>query len=367
MQEVESLMSSQSYITHIGTAIPPHRFTQQYCVDYFSQHGNLSSEDLNKLRRVYRGTAINERHFVIDFYQNPQQYQENFSLSDRMKLFELHAAPLALQAIRNSDIAPSTLESVTHLIIVSCTGMYAPGMDIEIIKAFHLPTHVARTYIHFMGCMAAVNALKTADAICRSHDNARILIVSVELCSLHFQLNHVDDQLIANALFADGAACVLVQNKPLSAKNLRLEKFYSNIIPDSADHMAWSIRDEGFLIKLSAFIPVLLSRGIQELVQPMMDAYGTEDLSHIDHFAIHPGGPKILEKIEKVLGIASAQNANAHEILKNYGNMSSVTLLFILKNLLHTVSEESHNKKVLSMAFGPGLSLESALLQIVFG
>lgn len=354
---------AKSYLTHMGTAIPEYAFNQSELLDIFLNHGHLAHKEQEKLKKIYNASMIDKRHFVINFKDDIEHYVSlSFPISKRMLWFEQYASALGIKAIKNSKLTPQELQTVTHLITVSCTGMYAPGIDIEIIKACNIPSTIARTCIYFMGCAAMINAFKTADAICKSNENAKVLIISVELCSLHFQAQNKDDDMIANALFSDGAACALIQAKPVPGKNLRLENFYSNIISNSTSHMAWSIRDEGFMITLSAFIPQLLSLGLQHLIAPIMEFYKIK-LEDIDYFAIHPGGPKILQRIEDILNLAAEKNAVAYHILRNYGNMSSATILFILQRLLLTVPENK-NGNILSMAFGPGLVVESALLEI---
>ncbi len=354
----------KSYLTHLGTAVPQHQFRQDELLSYFLRYSQLSTSMQEKLTKIYQASAIDTRHFVLNFRDEIDHYLAlSFSISQRMQWYEQYATDLGIKAIKNSGITDETLQSITHLITVSCTGMYTPGIDVEIIRACHIPTTVARICIYFMGCAAMVNALKTADAICRSEPNAKVLIVSIELCSIHFQAYSQDDQMIANALFADAAACVLVQSNPDALKKITLENFYSNLIEGSEKHMAWSIRNEGFKITLSAFIPNLLSSGINQLIAPMMQFYGL-DLAQIDKFAIHPGGPKILQRIEDLLNIVHEKNSAAHEILKNYGNMSSTTIIFILKRLLETIKHDPQDCNILGMAFGPGLTIESLLLKV---
>jgi alpha-pyrone synthase len=358
------MSTKKSYLTHIGTAVPQYEISQRTLIDGFSQYAGLPVQSQKLIEKIYLGTQIDKRHSVLDFNQDLSQYlsaSSYFSISQRMQWFEQYASALGILAVKNSGISADTLQSVTHLITVSCTGMYAPGIDVDIIKACHIPSTVARTCIYFMGCAAMINALKAADAIVRSQE-ARVLIVSVELCTLHFQAHGNDDQMVANALFGDGAACVLVQSKPVVGRKICLENFYSDLLTDTRDHMAWSIRNDGFLISLSAFVPALLASGVKELIVPLMDFYGV-DLSEVDYFAIHPGGPKILHKIEEALCLPIEKNLAAHEILKNYGNMSSVTLLFIIQRILQGL-EVDKAQTILGMAFGPGLSVESVLLKV---
>ncbi|MEM6265333.1 MAG: type III polyketide synthase [Bacteroidota bacterium] len=363
---------NQAYITHIGLANPPHEITQDRSVDFMSRALGGGEALRRKLRVLYRSTAIDKRHSVLEDYIRDQQrdfYPENDQLepfpvtSDRMEVYRREGIKLAKMAIA-SGIPQEVLPQVTHLITVSCTGMYAPGLDIDLVEQVPLATHVQRTCVNFMGCYAAFNALKIADTICRAEPAAKVLIVDVELCTLHFQKKDTPDHLIANALFADGAAAVLVQANPIKeGNNLALEGFFSDLVPAGRDEMAWHITETGFEMKLSAYVPEMLQQGIGKLVSRLLETYNLT-LDQIDRFAIHPGGRRILEVIEKVLGITREDNAPAYEVLRQYGNMSSVTVLFVLEHLRRQLTVGDQGKRILSMAFGPGLTLESAVLRV---
>ncbi|MEL6944146.1 MAG: type III polyketide synthase, partial [Bacteroidota bacterium] len=247
----------------------------------------------------------------------------------------------------------------------SCTGMYAPGIDIELIQALDLPTHTKRTAINFMGCYAAFNAIKTAHQIVESDSNAQVLIVAVELCSLHFQKKKDDDTLLANALFGDGAGALLISGKANEETlNLRLDNFYCDLAIQGKQEMAWSINDFGFEMRLTSMVPEFIRSGIKELTDRLLSNIDLS-VSDIDYFAIHPGGKKILRVIEEELQIERGKNRFAHEVLRNYGNMSSPTIIFVLKQLMQTLNQQDQDKKILSFAFGPGLTLESMLLSVV--
>ena len=243
--------------------------------------------------------------------------------------------------------------------------MYAPGLDIELVQALGLRPDVRRTCVNFMGCYAAVNAVKLADAFCRADAAARVLIVSVELCTLHFQKSPEEDHLISNALFGDGAAACLVQAAPLpnEAPSLALTAFHCGLEPDGHDDMAWHINDFGFEMTLSSYVPKLIQRGIRHLTDGLLDSLPVQ-LAGIRHFAIHPGGRKILETIETELGLTREDNRHAYRVLRDYGNMSSATVLFVLRDVLAAATPADHGAPVLSFAFGPGLTMEAMLLQL---
>ncbi|MDJ1485660.1 type III polyketide synthase [Cytophagaceae bacterium YF14B1] len=364
----------KSHITAIGTAVPPYQITQSQVADFMSNALEIDPEESRRLRALYRATGIHTRHTVLsdythtsgdfEFYGNNPGMEPFPSIDQRMELYRKNATPLCIQAIENcfEQMPGFAKERVTHLITVSCTGMYAPGVDIEIVEQVGLPTNVQRTAINFMGCYAAFPALKAADHICRANPNAVVLIVCVELCSIHFQKHNTDDHLLANALFADGAAAVLVQSTPTPG-SLYIESFHGDLISVGKKDMAWHISNFGFEMTLSAYVPDLIEQGIQVLTENLFRNL-TVSLEDISLFAIHPGGKRILEVIEKQLALSPEDNYHAYEILRNYGNMSSPTVLFVLQSIQKTLETSDKGKRILSFAFGPGLTLESMLLQV---
>jgi len=250
-------------------------------------------------------------------------------------------------------------KEITHLVVVSCTGLYAPGLDIDLIKALGLRPDIQRTCINFMGCYAAFNALKLANSFCGNQADAKVLIICTELCSLHFQNANTQDNLLANALFGDGSASLIVEGKPGKGLNLKPEIFHCDLLTDGEEHMAWTVGDLGFEMRLSSYVPDIIRGGIRALTAKLLNGID------VNYFAIHPGGKRILEVIEKELGISHNQNAHAYNVLKNYGNMSSATVIFVLEELCKNLNGVDHNKKILSFAFGPGLTMESMLLSVV--
>lgn len=361
-------------ITSIGTAVPPFRQSQTAAVELVSRFLNLEPSDKKLLRILYRFTGIEYRNTVLsDIEKTPGDYeffpndpQDDFpSTAARMKLYRDNALKLSLQAIEDclKQLPTFDRNTITHLITVSCTGMYAPGLDIELVQQLNLPTTVKRTAINFMGCYGAFNALKVAEAICQADRQANVLVVCVELCTIHLQKKTAMDNLTSNALFADGASCALVQGSPNTAKQLRLTHFHSDLLPQSNQEMAWHITDSGFDMLLSTYVPQIIGEGIQTFLEKLLEQ---ADLTNdqIDYFAIHPGAQKILQACEKALNIPPEKNKYAYSVLRNHGNMSSATILFVLRLIWDDLtSTDHHDKTILSCAFGPGLTLESMLLQ----
>jgi prepilin-type processing-associated H-X9-DG protein len=214
-----------------------------------------------------------------------------------------------------------------------------------------------------MGCYAAFNALKLADLFCSGEQNAKVLMVCTELCTIHFQKENTENNMLANALFADGSAALLVEAQPRKGINLKPIAFHCDLATEGEQDMAWTVGDWGFEMKLTSYVPEVIRNGIKKLSQSLLEQIA-QNLSDVSYFAIHPGGKKILEVIEQELGISKESNRYAYEILKHFGNMSSPTVLFVINEICKTLSAKDQNKNILSFAFGPGLTLESMLLQI---
>ena len=363
-----------SYITAIGTATPPHKFNQSAIADFMVRAMQLKGDDERKLNALFRATGIESRYSVLDDYGKPEDFNfysnthnlEPFpSTKKRLDFFRTHALALSLNAISTclSKVADLRLDSITHLIVVSCTGMYAPGLDIDLVKSLKLNSNIHRTCINFMGCYASFNAIKLADTFCKAESNAKVLVVCTELCTLHFQKENTENNMLANALFADGSAALLIESQPQRGLNLLPESFYCDLAFNGEHDMAWSIGDLGFEMLLSSYVPDMIRKGIGKLTSSLLASI-SQKFSDISFFAIHPGGKKILEAIEQELGLSKAQNYFAYDVLKKFGNMSSPTVLFVLNELIQSLDAANDGKRILSFAFGPGLTLESMILKI---
>lgn len=363
-----------SYLTAIGIANPQHRISQSTIADFMRKAMKLGQNDSRLLQTIFRSSGIDFRHSVLPdygketdftFYSNSQDFEPFPTTEKRLSVFRDNVLDLSSQAIDNMLVTiPSfDIQTISHLIVVCCTGMYAPGLDIDLVKRYNLSTSVHRTGINFMGCYAAFNAIKVADAFCHQDQKAKVLIVCTELCSLHFQKKPTEDNLLANALFADGSAAILVESQTRQVRRLKPIGFHSELVPRSDQDMAWTIGDLGFEMKLSTYVPSIIKEGIAELTQTLLKKISI-DLSDISFFAIHPGGKRILENIEKELDIPREKNQAAHFVLRNYGNMSSPTILFVLHEIQKGLVRENKDEYILSFAFGPGLTLESMVLQI---
>jgi predicted naringenin-chalcone synthase len=365
-----------SCISAIGIANPVNRFNQSRIYQFMANASGLDATNRARLKSIYDHSGIEHRYSVIsDFgtdnldeftYFAPSVNLEPFiSTQQRMQLYQREAVNVAENAARNclADLPTATLSLITHLITVSCTGMYAPGLDIDLVERLGLKTSTERTCINFMGCYGAINALKTADYICRASSQAKVLIVSVELCTLHFQKENTLDNWVANSLFSDGAAAVLIEHSlQTSTSNISLElkHFYTELLPEASKEMGWYIGNTGFEMKLTSRVTRQIKKNISAVTHRLMESADMA-FNQIDAFAIHPGGRKILEAVEEALELPEESNDLAYQVLREYGNMSSATILFVLKKLLdRTVKRDQH---ILSFAFGPGLTMEGMVLK----
>lgn len=359
-----------SFITSFATANPLHHFKQEDIASFLTQAMELNEEETRKLSILSRASGIEKRFSMLEdygrkeaftFYNNTPGLFPFPSTRKRNDAYQLYA-PLLSTAAATKALEQRNLEAknITHLITVSCTGSYAPGLDIDLVDSLQLPLNVQRTNIHFMGCYAAFNALKAADAFCKIGADVKVLIVCTELCTLHFQKEKTEDNLLANILFADGSAAVLVEASTTATKFLSITSYFSQLARQGNKDMAWSIGDFGFEMKLSNYVPDVIRSGIKQITTALLSTHNLS-LSDIQHFAIHPGGKKILDAIEQELGLTKEQNKYAYFVLKNYGNMSSPTVLFVLKELFYQLDKHNSDERIVSFAFGPGLTLESMI------
>ncbi len=355
-----------SKIVSIATAVPQFKHEQNDIMSFMQKVYALPEAEHRKLRFLYRQSGIESRYSVIADYSKPlpewkfYPQTENLepfpSLEQRMTWYNRYAAPLSVDAIRKC-LDHRTSNEITHLITVSCTGMSAPGLDLHVIELMDLPRNIQRTSVNFMGCYAAIHAMKMGDAICSADKDAKVLIVCTELCTLHFQREPSFDNFASSLLFADGAAAILMVADETAGPGVKLGKFYSEIIPKGKKDMSWELSSTGFLMTLSGYVPDIIEEDINGMVERALDKNGL-DQSDITDWCIHPGGKRILEAVEHSLEINSTALAPSYNVLKQYGNMSSPTILFVLKEILQKISFEQEHK-IMGIAFGPGLTLET--------
>lgn len=362
-----------AYIHNISTVVPERSYEQAFLRDRMKEY--ISDKEITKriIHRIYSKSGINKRHTVIpDFNTNGDPrffFQKDGSLrapstGARNELYIQKAKELFVETARRTIAENPSVsrDAITHVITVSCTGFFAPEPAFEIIQKLGLPTSTQRFHLGFMGCFAAFPAMKMAKSFCNSHPNANVLIVCLELCSIHLQPSEATDNLISASVFADGAAGVIIsKEKPQSTNSFKLTQFATAIAQESEKDMAWTIGDTGFDMVLSTYVPDIIKANLKESITPLLTDYQLT-IDDINHWALHPGGRAILDKVQNSFNLSGEQLSPSRKVLADYGNMSSATILFVLQELLNRPSTKE-TESVLAMAFGPGLTIESGLLQ----
>jgi len=356
-------------IRGVGLAVPPHIMTQEAGAELASEVICRTEQQQRVLTALYRKSGVSKRHTVLphtiarnwlpdspsgDPKDRPQTLGP--TTAERVQYYAEHAPPLAQQAARLA-LADSCVQAsqITHVVTVSCTGFDAPGVDTALIAGLDLAPTTQRLQIGFMGCHGAINGLRAAQAIAAANREARVLLVAVELCSLHYRFNWEPQRLVANALFADGAAALVGGGKPRDSC-WAVAATGSCLIPESQHAMTWRIGDHGFEMTLDASVPELIQRHLRPWLVKWLGEHGL-NLGSIGSWAIHPGGPRILAAIEESLELPKDATAVSREVLSQFGNMSSPTVLFILDRLRRANAP----RPCVALGFGPGLFAEAAL------
>jgi predicted naringenin-chalcone synthase len=364
-------------ILGLGTATPPTVIDQGEALRVARSLCCRTEEQATWLPTMYGNTGIATRHLAFSpalvrdvlegtrhsgsvFLPTGEPDDRGPTTAERMRHYAELAPPLAVRASRDA-LTRSGLPArdITHLVTVSCTGFFAPGVDRALITALGLSPTVERTHVGYMGCHGALNGLRVARAYTAADPGARVLLCAVELCSLHYHYGWDPQKVIANALFADGAAAV-VGSSPASAPPgaWRAAAGGSCLVPDSAGAMTWTVSDHGFEMSLSKHVPGLIARHLRPWLERWLADHDIA-LSAVGSWAVHPGGPRILDAVEEGLGLPRPATAASRQVFAEYGNMSSPTVLFILDRLRATGAP----RPCVALAFGPGLTAEAALFR----
>jgi len=350
-----------AYLNRIGTAVPEHDVH-----DAFVSFAEIMLVDL-RLRALFRRMAsradIAHRYSFLDTQIDPNRFSahdahEFYRLGDfpntarRMKLFEQCAPELMRKALDRLLLSEEERSGITHVLVTCCTGLYAPGLDFEIVDHLGLSTGVERTMVGFMGCYAAINALKLARHIVRSDPKAGVLMLNLELCTLHLQETQELEQVLSFLVFADGAAASLITARE---QGFALDSFKAVMVPNTRELITWKIRGLGFDMLLSGQVPGELGRALH-------DGELMAERDGIDLWAVHPGGRSVLDAVEKGLELPTDALAASREVLSCFGNMSSATVMFVLQRMMQVALP---GQRGCAMAFGPGLTAETMRFHVV--
>ncbi len=354
---------TDAYINRIATGVPPHDMHEEF-VRYAQSLFETDRKRSGLLGRMIDRLGVEHRYSCLapapDWEVGPALDADAFYIrgrfpdtAARMRLFEARAPELAASTIERLKLG-SERDKVTHFLITCCTGFSAPGLDHEVMERCRLPASVERTMIGFMGCHAAINALKLARHIVRSEPTARVLILNLELCTLHFKETTDLAQVLYFLLFGDGCAACLVTREPCG---FAIDSFRAVLVPGTRDLITWHIRDSGFDMELSGQVPSTIHHALRARADEILDA---KPVSSVDLWAIHPGGSTILDAVENAFELAPSALFSSRNILRRYGNMSSGSVMFVLETMLRSGRKQARG---CAMAFGPGLTAETMLFR----
>jgi alpha-pyrone synthase len=349
------LRETTAYLNRIATAAPDHDVHDAFVI--FAEQMLANPRLRTVFRRMVSRADIAHRYSFLDAQKSPGQFSSSDAhafyrsgsfpdTARRMELFEQNAPVLMRKAVDRLMLNDKERSGITHVLVTCCTGLYAPGLDFEIVDHLGLETGVERTMVGFMGCYAAINALKLARHIVRSDPKAGVLMVNLELCTLHFQETQELEQVLSFLVFADGAAASLITS---SEQGLALDSFKAVMVPGTRELITWKIRELGFDMLLSGRVPAELGRALHE-GELMAERDG------IDLWAVHPGGRSILDAVEKGLELPVDALVASREVLSCFGNMSSATVMFVLERMMQ---QARPGQRGCAMSFGPGLTAET--------
>jgi predicted naringenin-chalcone synthase len=361
-----------SKIVSIATALPEFKHEQNDILKFMQNVYAMDEVEKRKLKFLYHQSAIKTRYSVLpdyslsanewQFYPASENLEPFPSLELRMKWFHKTAPSLSVNALEKCMDQKINKDEITHLITVSCTGMSAPGLDLQITEMMDLPKNIFRTSVNFMGCYAAIHAMKLADSFCKNDLNAKVLIVCTELCTLHFQKETSGDNIASALLFGDGSAAILITHDDDSLQGIKIKKFYSEVGFNGKEHMSWQLSSSGFLMKLSGYVPELIEKDFDDFLQNALQN-ATMKKEEISHWCIHPGGKRILSSIQKCTHLSADDLQYSYRVLNDYGNMSSPTILFVLKEIMNSIkNKKEKHANIFAAAFGPGLTMETFIL-----
>jgi predicted naringenin-chalcone synthase len=359
-------------LIHITTASPPYQVTQAKAAEELKARMALSPAIARVIEAASQRSGIESRYVVVpdaesastNRFYSTERGAKVPDTKTRMTKYEYWTKILAREAVaRLLEETKCDPSMIRRIITVSCTGFYAPGIDYHLMKELNLPADARRTHIGFMGCAAALigftSVLESLQAA--ENEQSAALLVAVELCSLHLQTEPTRDNILANMIFADGCAAALFSRNSILQPRLKLISTHSHLFSNSAHYMGWKIGNTGFEMMLSSELPRIISEEAVPVVQKLIAQKGI-DAGAIRHWVLHPGGKAILDALQSGLNVSDEDMLPSRTVLKNYGNMSSATILFVMKELL-AVRIIGRDEYVCAIAFGPGLTMEVAFLK----
>ncbi len=355
--------NSPVYLTTKGNLGNFASYSQEELLNFID---HFSPESQRLLSTLFKNSKIEYRHSIFNTLLDIKAEQNLkkisiLSTAERNTLYRQTAPKVFKDAAINlfHELDNFKVSDITHVITASCTGCYSPGPSDELIHSLNLEPTTERIHIGYMGCYAGLAAIRVAESICRANLNANVLIVCVEISSLHWNKSESEDNMLSLSLFGDGSGAAILSSKKFK-RSFELILTGTTLIPDSDQEMAWNMGECGFEMTLSRSVPNLIKNNLEKSLKNITSV-AKIDLNCIDYWAVHPGGAKILKTIEQVFHLGPKQISASYETLNSFGNMSSATIMFVLEKIL---LQADQNENVLALAFGPGLTIEKTLLKV---
>jgi len=345
-------------ILSTGTALPHYAFRQADVKPFIRDMFADIFHDIDRLMAIFENTQIKKRHFCVPI----EWFKENHTFAEKNSLYMEHATELSIQAVERAlERAKLSIVDISHLIFVSSTSLATPSVDARILNQMQANPHTKRTPIWGLGCGGGAAGLSRAFDYVKAYPKEIAVVIAVELCGLTFQRNDLTkSNLVATSLFADGAAAVIVAGDEAPVDSpVRLRTSKSTLWPNSLDVMGWDFSSSGFHVIFSQDIPTITRTKVAEATLSFLHEHG---LSKVDHYLLHPGGKKVLDAYRESLGIVGQKLDISEQILQQYGNMSSCTVLYVLDEFLRQ-ERIGEGDSGLIAALGPGFSLEMLLIE----
>ncbi|OBK20846.1 polyketide synthase [Mycobacterium asiaticum] len=357
-------------IEGIATGYPQRAVEQSEAADRVAELF-VDTQQRERIPRIYQKTRIDTRRMAVDpldpqfdaFRRNPG------TIRDRMNMFFEHAVPLAVDASRRALAGlPYGVDEIGQLVFVTSTGFIAPGVDVAIVKELGLPRSVSRVVVNFMGCAAAMNAVRAAATYVRAHPSMKALVVCIELCSVNAVFADDINDVVIHSLFGDGCGAMVIGasqvQQPLPAGSVVIRSSFTRLLDDAEDGIVLGVNHNGITCELSENLPDYIYRGVEPVIAEMLHDNGLTK-SDIDLWAVHPGGPKIIEQSVRSLGIPSERASHSWEVLARFGNMLSVSLIFVLEMMVRQAESTKAISTGVAFAFAPGVTVEGILFDII--
>lgn len=355
----------------LGTAVPSVIVTQEDAARMVVEHSYCTGTLTKVIPALYRRAGVRTRHSVLlaassnggpphqtFFHRAHDEYDLGPTTGERMRRYEVDALELVYMAARTALRGASCRkEEIAHLVTVSCTGFFAPGIDVGLMQRLGLSADISHTHLGFMGCHGALSGLRVGSALARSDPSRSVLVCCVELCSLHHQYTHDAEGIVANSLFSDGAAAIVGRTVDSRGGEWQIADQRSCLLPNTVETIGWQIRDHGFEMHLSPKVPDVIRQALRPWVTCWLAEHDLT-ISDVCSWAIHPGGPRVITACGESLELRPDHLEVSREVLAEHGNMSSPTIVFILENL----RQQSAALPCVALSFGPGLTIEAALI-----